>query len=476
MPRRAAFLLVLPLILAIAATSALAAKPNFVLILADDYGYMDVGCNNPRTFYETPHLDALASSGMRFTSGYAACSVCSPTRYSIMTGKYPTRAGVTNFLGGNRTERFHPAPVSVGMSPDEVTLAEALKKQGYATFCGGKWHLGNGPELAPEKQGFDVVESGNPRGKGGAYDDPTGEHLATPLAAAAIKFMEQHRQQPFFVYLPFYSVHVPLRAPPALIEKYKAKASAQAGSGKAEFAEEEQVWPEGSGKREVRVVQNLPVYAAMVETMDTAIGKVLKSLEDLGLTENTVVVFTADNGGLSTAEGSPTSNLPLRAGKGWLYEGGTRVPVLIRAPGITKAGSTCDVPIVSTDYYPTFLALAGLDALPEQHLDGVNIEPLLAGKAKLDREGIFWHYPHYSNQGGMPGGAIRSAEWKLIERFEDGRVHLFNLTEDIGERTDLSEKNPERVAEMRKQLHAWYKDVGAKFLSAKENGPQPWRP
>lgn len=223
-------------------------------------------------------------------------------------------------------------------------------------------------------------------------------------------------------------------------------------------------------------MQNHAVYAAMVEAMDLAVGKVLDKVDELGLNDNTVVMFMSDNGGLSTSEGSPTSNLPLRGGKGWLYEGGIREPLLIRAPGVTKAGSTCNVPVISTDFYPTMLALAGKPALAKQHLDGVSLQPLLAGGEKLDRDAIYWHYPHYPNQGAFPGGAVRMGDWKLIERFEDGRVQLYNLADDIGERNDLAEAQADRVAAMRANLHQWYKQVDAKFLQAKGDGPKPWRP
>jgi len=229
-------------------------------------------------------------------------------------------------------------------------------------------------------------------------------------------------------------------------------------------------------RRQVRIRQANAAYAAMVEAMDEQIGRVLDKLEELGLARNTVVVFMSDNGGLSTAEGLATSNLPLRGGKGWLYEGGIREPLLIRWPGVAKPGSRCQVPVISMDFYPTFLEVAGLPLLPEQHRDGVSLVPLLKGGTALKRDALFWHYPHYSNQGGFPGGAIRMGEWKLIERFEDGRVHLYNLKDDLGERNDLAAKEPERVEMMRDRLHAWYRETGAKFLRPKADGPSPWQP
>jgi arylsulfatase A-like enzyme len=491
MNRRLAFGFVLTLLLTGLGASEIAAaeKPlNFVFFLVDDLGYMDVGCNNPKTFYETPNIDRLAASGMRFTNGYAACPVCSPTRYSIQTGKYPTRVGATNFFGGNRTERFVPAPVNDRMPLDETTIAEELKKHGYATFYAGKWHLGPSAEFWPEKQGYEINRGGHaaggpyggkkyfsPYGNPRLEDGPDGEHLPDRLASETAQFMVDHKDRPFFAMLSFYSVHTPLIGRPDLVKKYEAKGARAARASEPHFADEEQIWPVKE-PRKVRVVQQHAVYAAMVEAMDAAVGKVLDKIDELGLAENTVVIFTSDNGGLSTSEGSPTSNLPLRGGKGWLYEGGIREPVLIRVPGFTKPGSTCDVPMVSTDYYPTMLDLAGLDLAPQQHLDGVSLKGLLQGEKTLDRASIFWHYPHYSNQGGMPGGAMRSGQWKLIERFEDGRVQLYDLQEDIGERHDIAEKHPEEVQQLRKQLHAWYDEVGAKFLSAKKDGPEPWRP
>jgi arylsulfatase A-like enzyme len=475
---------------ACAVSTAIAAEEptNFVFFLVDDLGYMDVGCNNPKTFYETPNIDRLAKSGMRFTNGYAANPVCSPTRYSIQTGKYPTRVGATNFFGGNRTERFVPAPVNERMPLDETTIAEALKKHGYATQFAGKWHLGPSAEFWPENQGYDINRGGHhaggpyggkkyfsPYGNPRLEDGPDGEHLPDRLASETAKFIEDHKDEPFFAMLAFYSVHTPLIGRPDLVKKYQAKAQQLNANGESLFADEEQNLL-ANEPRKVRIVQQHAVYAAMVEAMDQAVGKVLDKLDELGLAENTVVIFTSDNGGLSTSEGSPTSNVPLRGGKGWLFEGGIREPVIIRAPGVAKPGSTCDVPMVSTDYYPTMLALAGLPLVPEQHRDGVNLKPLLEGGTKLDRDAIFWHYPHYSNQGGMPGAAMRSGDWKLIERFEDGRVQLYNLAEDLSEKNDLAAKEPQRVTEMRQQLHAWYKEVGAKFLSAKKNGPKPWQP
>jgi len=462
-------------------------KPlNFVFFLVDDYGWMDIGANNPHCFYETPNIDRLARSGMNFTSGYAANPVCSPTRFSIMTGKYPSRAGATNWFSGKRSGRFDPAPLNDKMPLEEVTLAEALKEHGYKTAFLGKWHLGSEEKYWPENQGFDINIGGWAVGspRGGYFapfdnprlgDYPKGSHLPKVLTDESLKILDQYRSNPFLLYLAFYSVHTPLQGRDDLIAKYQAKRQKLLDAEEREFGPEEQVW-QVNNQRRVRLRQCHAVYAAMVEAMDEQIGRVLDKLEQLGIADNTAVILMSDNGGLSTDEGSPTSNLPLRGGKGWLYEGGIREPYLIRWPGVTKPGSESDVPVISTDFYPTILDMAGLPMKKDQHLDGVSLVPLLKGATSIDRDAIYWHYPHYSNQGGFPGGAIRMGDWKLIERFEDGRVHLYDLQNDMGERQDLASQYPQRVEQMRSRLHAWYKQVDAKFLQARGDNQKPWRP
>ena len=464
-----------------AASASESRPPNILVFLVDDLGYMDIGANNADCFYDTPRVDELAASGMRFTDGYAANPVCSPTRYSLMTGKYPTRVQATNFFTGTRSGRFLPAVLNNQMPLEEQTIAELLKQRGYATFFAGKWHLGESKPYYPQNRGFDVNIGGHKRGMpatGKKYfapfenpeiqeESPAGDHLPDRLARETAEFIHRHRDEPFLAYLSFYSVHTPLMGRPDLVEKYRARAEKVVGT---QFAGEEQVY--GDQPRRVRILQNHAVYGAMVEAMDQAVGKVLDQLDDSGVAENTLVVFTSDNGGLSTSEGSPTSNLPLRGGKGWLYEGGIRVPWLIRYPGVTEPGSQCSEPICSIDLYPTLAAAAGGEV--NHSVDGVDLKPLLRG-GTIDRESLFWHYPHYSNQGGFPGGAIRRGEWKLIERYEDGRVHLYNLSGDLGERNDLASEMPQRVDSMRRRLHRWYKSVDARFLREKE-GRQPWRP
>jgi len=463
-------------------------SPNVLFLLVDDLGYMDIGANNPETFYETPNLNRLAASGMRFTDGYAANPVCSPTRYSLLTGRYPSRVDATNFFSGRRAGKFNPAPLHDNMPLEEVTLAEAMKAGGYRTYFAGKWHLGPDESYWPREQGFDVNVAGNSAGgpyRGKKYfspydqpfleNGPAGEHLPDRLGKETIAFMREKSEQPFFAYLAFYSVHTPLMAPADLVEKYRAKAKRLGLEDKPAFADEEQVLPGGS-PRKVRTLQAHAVYAAMVESMDRAVGKILDALESDGLAENTIVCMTSDNGGLSTSEGSPTSNLPLRGGKGWTYEGGIREPFLLRAPGVTRPGSVCQTPVISTDFYPTILELTGQPARPQQHLDGLSLVPLLQGGETLSRDALYWHYPHYSNQGGIPSGAIRMGDWKLIERYEDGRVHLYHLRQDIGEKQDVAAEYPVRVQAMRKKLHAWYQQVDAKFLQPQDPNERPWRP
>jgi arylsulfatase A-like enzyme len=430
-------------------------QSNIVLILADDLGSMDIGANNPRTFYETPNIDALAKSGMRFTQGYAACPVCSPTRASLMTGRYPPRTGVTEFLAGNRQGKLIPPPYAKQLALEEVTIAERLRHAGYSTFFAGKWHLGSG-DYGPNNQGFGpgLVSGGTifyyPAGDASPADDRDDPKTTDRIAAEVERFIKEPGHRPFFAYLPFQAVHIPLQARAALVEKYeRKKASAPPDSWIMERT------------TKMRAVQNRAVYAAMLEQLDTAIGRILAAIERAGLTDQTIVVFTSDNGGECTfAAGHPTANLPLRAGKGWLYEGGIRVPWIIRAPGVTRPGSICDTPVITTDLYPTLLELAGLPPFPEQHRDGVSLVPLLGGRG-MNRAPLFWHYPHYGNQGGAPGGAVRDGDWKLIEWYEDGTRELFNLRDDPGETSNRAAENPAKVQELHAKLIAFRKDVNA---------------
>ncbi|MFT5143779.1 MAG: arylsulfatase A-like enzyme [Rhodothermales bacterium] len=446
--------------------------PNVLFILVDDLGWADVGFNNPDSFYDTPNLDRLATMSVRFTNAYAAAPVCSPTRASILTGKYPARLAATDYFGapqpdevGNQWSKpLLPATYEDRMPLEETTLAEALQAGGYATFFAGKWHLG--PEgFWPEDQGFDVNRGGitgggpyggdryfSPYGNPRLEDGPAGEHLPDRLATETISFIEDTAEQRFFAYLSFYSVHTPLMARPDLEAKYAAR---QDSVPPTEWGTE--------GERRVRLVQNHAIYAGMVEAMDQAVGRVLDHLTERDLIDNTVIVFMSDNGGLSTSEGHPTSNLPLRAGKGWLYEGGIREPMLVRWPGVTNPGTTIGSPVTSTDFYPTILAMAGLPAMPNQHVDGVSLEPLLRGNAPGAERPLFWHYPHYGNQGGSPGAAVRLGRYKLVEFYEDGRTELYDLEEDWSESRDLAVSLPEIREELLGRLHAWQASAGARF-------------
>ncbi|MGA1367230.1 MAG: sulfatase [Blastocatellia bacterium] len=430
---------------------------NVVLILADDLGYMDIRANNPRSFYETPNLDRLAASGMRLTCGYSACPVCSPTRAAVMTGKYPVRVGITDYIGAPqpwpRNTRMLPAPYRTDLALEEVTIAERLRAEGYATFMAGKWHLGDN-ESTPNAQGFSGLKR---RGQVQFYypetvtkfDDIQDPKTTDVIAEETVGFIAANRERPFFAYVPFLAVHTAVKARPDLVAKWEERAR--------------QASPDAWGQeylRRVRLVQNHGEYAAMLEQMDTAVGRILEALEENGLRERTIVIFTSDNGGLSTSEGHPTSNAPLRAGKGWPYEGGVRVPLLIRVPGLTKPGSTSKVPTISTDFYATILDLLGLAAAPEQHRDSVSLRSILTGGRPRGRA-LFWHYPHYGNQGGAPMSAMREGDWKLIEWLEDGRMELYNLRRDPSEMIDLARREASRATAMRKRLEAWRRETGA---------------
>jgi arylsulfatase A-like enzyme len=454
-------------------------QPNFVFILADDLGWMDVGFNNPDCFYETPNLDRLAAQSVRFTNAYAACPVCSPTRASIMTGKYPARLRTTDYFGAIQPEAarkqadydrpLYPSPYLEQLPLEEKTIAEALKEAGYATFFAGKWHLG--PEgYWPENQGFDINKGGNhsggpyggnkyfsPYGNPRLEDGPAGEHLPDRLATETVRFIKDHQAEPFLAYLSFYSVHTPLMAREDLRLKYEQK----------KLSAPADTWGK-EGERKVRLVQNHAIYAGMVEAMDQAVGKVLDYLRESGLDQNTVIFFMSDNGGLSTSEGHPTSNLPLRAGKGWLYEGGIREPMLIKWPQKIHQAAVCDQPVISTDFYPTILEIAGLKLQPDQHKDGMSMIPLMTGKtqsaSKNQKErALFWFYPHYGNQGGQPGSAIRKGQYKLIEFFAEGTQELYDLSADISEKNNLALSQPAIRQELSDQLHRWQKEVDAVF-------------
>ena len=438
--------------------------PNVVLIVADDLGWADITPNNPSTFYRTPNLERLAASGVRFTQAYAASPVCSPTRGSIMTGRHPARTRTTDWFGGARKAALLPADYRRELPLEERTIAECLGDAGYDTFFAGKWHLG--PEGRwPEDQGFDVNRGGWTRGGpygGGKYfspygnprleDGPAGEHLPDRLARETVEFMERREDTPFLAVLSFYSVHTPLLAPEPLVETHRERRDSLQVDGPRWGRER---------NRKVRLVQDHAVYAAMVETMDRAVGTVLDGLDRLGLADDTVVIFFSDNGGLSTSEGHPTSNLPFRAGKGWLYEGGIREPCIVAAPG-GAVKAVCDTPVTSADLLPTILDLCGVEPDADRPIDGRSLRPMLERpRGKAVPRDLFWHYPHYGNQGGAPSGAIRSGDLKLIEWFEDGRIELFDLASDPGERVDLAPQRPEEVRRLSAALAGWRLGVDA---------------
>ena len=459
------------------------AKPNILFILVDDYGIKDVGVEGS-SFYETPNIDRLARSGMRFTQGYAACSVCSPSRASILLGQYTTRHGITDWIGEDVGEKFAKERHTKLLVPDYVrnlpgpatdtTLAEALKSAGYITFFAGKWHLGSKGSW-PEDRGFDINKGGWDAGspQGGYFapwnnpklpSGPKGQDLTQRLADETISFIEQNTNNPFLAYLAFYAVHGPIQTTKPLWEKYRAKASAQPKP--EERFKIDRTLP-------VRMVQDNPIYAGLIEDMDTAVGRVLKKLDELNLSTNTIVVLTGDNGGVSSGDSFSSSELPYRGGKGRQWEGGTRVPFYIEAPGVTQPGSTCDTPVIGIDFYPTLLQLAGVTAQPKQTIDGVSLLPLLAG-GRIPARPLFWHYPHYGNQGGEPSSIIRNGDWKLIHYWEDSRNELYNLATDIGEQHDLAGKDTERTAQLWKELQAWLKETGARIPQLNPDYQPAW--
>ncbi len=459
-------------------------RPNVVIILADDLAWADVACYGAR-FHETPSLDRLAGEGMRFTNGYAAHMSCSPSRAALLTGRYPARLKITAYIPGpTLSGKFLPAKMRMQLPFEEVTLAEVLKEAGYSTLFVGKWHLGDAPYL-PEKQGFDVNIGGNRSGAPGSYFWPyrrskehkgyhgtevpglaeggkKGEHLGDRLTSEALKLIETNKDKPFFLYLPFYDVHTPIQAKEALVEKYRGKAKRMGlpAEGETSFKQDGTIargTKPGLKQNKARQEQNNPAYAAMVETLDTNVGRLLDGLKRMGLENNTIVIFTSDNGGYPPV----ASNLPFRGGKGWAYEGGVREPWLVKWPGVTQAGSVCDVPVIFTDIFPTVLDMVGLPLRPDLHLDGVSIVPLLKGESGSVHDALFWHYPHYASYGCGPYSAIRQGDWTLIEWLEDESVDLFDLKADIEEQNNLADAHPEKVNELRRQLHQWRKDVNA---------------
>lgn len=447
-------------------------KPNIVLFLIDDLGWRDLGCEGS-TFYMTPNIDRLAAEGVRFTDAYAACAVCSPTRAAILTGKYPARLLLTNWLPAGRWNpkaKLREGRFVRALPVEEVTLAEALRDGGYRTASIGKWHLGSEPFSLPEHHGFDVNIAGNAHGAPGSYffpypgdwlipgtghrakwnvlpDGKPGEYLTDRLTDEAVKFIRhtqattnhepstKNRAQPFLLYFPHYGVHTPIQAKPEVTAKYERV-------------------PESER-------QGKPEYAAMVESVDDSVGRVMATLKELKLDENTVIIFSSDNGGFYGA----TSNAPLRANKGAYYEGGIRVPLIVKWPGVARPGLVVSEPVTSTDLYPTCLAAAGLALRPNQHPDGVSLRPVLTGEGPLPPRSLFWHYPHYNDHpSSVPSSVIRNGPWKLIETFDPEGIELYNLATDLGETQDLAAAEPGRVKALRAELQTWRIRVGAEMM------------
>jgi len=450
-------------------------KPNVVFILADDFGYHDMSFMGS-SYYETPNLDRIAGESMVFTDGYAACQVCSPSRASIMSGKFPARHGITDWIGArsgedwrklNRYNQLLPAEYVHQLDSTFVTLPEALSEAGYSTFFAGKWHLG-GKGSWPEDHGFDINiggwDSGGPRGGYfSPYDNPNlenredGENLSMRLAKETVQFITDHHYEkpgkPFFAYLSFYAVHGPIQTTQKKWKKYRDKADSL-GIAPGGFK---------MGKYlPIRQVQDNPVYAGLVEQMDDAVGKVLGALDELGLEDNTIVIFTSDNGGVAAGDAFATSNKPLRAGKGNQFEGGIREPYFIKVPWMGHNGQKCSIPVSGTDFYPTILDLIGEKLRPEEHSDGISLVPLLEGRLIPERA-LIWHYPHYGNQGGEPSSVIRRGDWKLIHYYEDGRKELYNLANDVGEVNDLSSTYPGIVKKLNEELFTFLEKAGARF-------------
>jgi arylsulfatase A len=436
--------------------AVVSARTNVVLFLIDDLGWKDLGCYGS-DYYQTPNIDRLASEGTRFTNGYAACNVCSPSRAAILAGKYPARMLLTQWLPSGRwsasKNKLREGRYVANLALEEFTIAEAMRAGGYRTAFMGKWHLGTETYYYPEHQGFDVNVAGRDYGAPGSYFYPfkgswripttgkmlrkstplagkAGDYLVDRIAEEASAFIRGNAAKPFFLMVSHYAVHTPLQGKKDKIAAYSAVA-----------AEKQQ------GK---------PAYAAMVESVDDSVGLVMQTLRDLKLEDKTMVVFTSDNGGFARA----TDHSPLRANKGSNHEGGIRVPFIIKVPG--KPAGVSDVPVIGTDLYPTILAAAAQPARPFQHLDGQNLMPLLDGSGAIDREALYWHYPHYNQHPqAFPSGVIRAGDWKLIEKFESGELLLYNLATDLGETTNVAEAEPEKAAQLLKQLKAWRADVGA---------------
>ncbi len=447
-------------------------KPNILFILVDDLGYHDVSITESK-FYETPNVAKLAQGSMLFTQGYAASRVCSPSRASIMTGKFTARHGITDWIGAksredwrsrNRYDKLLPTTYVKALPKQDVTMAEAFKSEGYKTFFAGKWHLGAKGSY-PENHGFDINKGGFHRGgPNGGYFSPfnnpklkdkrRGEDLTLRLASETAKFIQEHKDSSFFAFLSFYAVHAPIQTTKTKWKKYRDKADSL-GITQSGYSME-RILP-------IRQVQDNPVYGGLVETMDDAVGIVLKALKDNNLDKNTIVVFTSDNGGVASGDHYATSNLPLRGGKGYQWEGGIRVPFLIKVPWLKNNRLETNFPVVHTDFYPTFLDLVGIPLKPAQHKDGISLKPVLEGKEiNIDRP-LYWHYPHYGNQGGEPTSIIQQNDWKLIHYWEDNRQELYKLPSTEKDEFNVIKEHSKLAKDLSNQLLTWLEEVGAKY-------------
>jgi arylsulfatase A-like enzyme len=442
-------------------------SPNVVLILVDDLGRQDMSCEGS-TFYETPNIDRIAATGMRFTNAYSACQVCSPSRAAIQTGKYPARLRITDYIGApqpeawKRNTKLLPAAYKLQLPLEELTIGELLQSRGYRTFFAGKWHLG-GDGYLPSDQGYSINKGGySPGTPPGGYfspyknshleDGPPGELLPLRLGRETADFIKsnQSADAPFFAMLSFYSVHAPIETTKELWQKYRDKA-ARLG---LDAPRDRFIFDR---TQEVRQVQDNPLYAGMMESMDSAVGLVLDALKDSGQADNTLVIFTSDNGGVSSGDGYATSCLPLRGGKGRQWEGGIRAPLYIYWPGVTNATNVVDATQVQhIDLFPTIAEITGAASETYSKVDGRSLVNVLRG-GKLEPRSLYWHYPHYGNQGG---------EWKLIHYFEDGRNELYNIDSDIGEQHDLAAAEPNRASSMHRELDGWLASVQAEKASS----------
>ena len=458
-------------------TISLMAKPNIVVFLIDDMGWADLGCYGS-TFHETPNIDQMANKGIIFTQGYAAHPVCSPTRAALMTGKNPCRKEVkiTDWIPGQRpkNEKLNSPKINNDLPHSEVTIAEALKKNGYQTWYLGKWHLGETEKHWPKSQGFDVNIAGGNQGSppGGYYspwksktltNGPKGEYLTDRLTSEAISLIEKRdKAKPFFMYMAYYNIHTPIQGYKPFDEKFATKATKL-------FEGPTPTKPEGRGLTRMR--QDNPKLAAMVSAVDVNVGRILKSLKDNNLDKETIIFFTSDNGGLSTKpkKTGPGCVLPLRGSKGWAYEGGIRVPFIVYHPDAKANGKKSDIPIMSQDLYPTILELCDLPLMPNQHKDGVSFRALLDDpEHSLKRnQPMVWHYPHYHGSGWTPGSAIRVGDWKLIDFTHDGRLELYNIKNDLSEKNNLAKTHPEKLKELKKQLESYLNQTGAGLATPK---------